>query len=428
MLAEAKSKIVKLLFLYIHNHLLFMKLFNFFKSNKEKRDNNINYVRPYSSGALFFNYYEDGTAMSLSTIFAAVDIISNSIAELPIQVKEKKNDCNNILPDNNYITRLFNEMAISKFIAIKQVIVDMLLYGNGYIYIVRGLQEEPIGLIFLPHGSVSIDYSEQKGTVTYLYSGGIKTIPRRIQAKDMLHFYKNSVDGIHGKGILSYANRAVKIGNYTEEAAKDYFGSGCSIKGILKFNEQVMNVDKEEIRSNWNQVHGGSNGSGLAICDWNVDFVPVSQNARESQMIEARLFNVTEVARFFGISPVLLQDLSHSSYSTIEASQLEFLTHTLLPYISMIESELNRKLGSENLYIDLDEKYLMTTDKQAEASYITTLIGSGVLCINEGRKMLGLGPIEGGDKHMVNFTKIEDNIIGSQDKSDDDTEEKNTEE
>ena len=390
-----------------------MKLFNIFK--KEKRSvQQIDYVKPYSSGALFYNYYDNGSAMSLSTVFAAVDIISNSIAELPIQVKEISNDCNNILPDTNIITSLFNSMQISKFTAIKQVIVDMLLYGNGYIYIRRDSQQTPVELIFLPHGTITIDYTESNNKLLYIYTGGNKSISKNILPKDILHFYKNSNDGIHGRGILSYANRAITIGNFTEEAAKDYFGSGCSIKGILKFNEQVMQPDKEEIRSNWAQVHGGSNGSGLAICDYNVDFVPVSQNARESQMIEARLFNVTEVARFFGISPVLLQDLSHSSYSTIEAAQLEFLTHTLLPYIAMMESELNRKLGSEKLYIDLDEKYIMTTDKQAEANYITTLINSGVICINEGRKMIGLGPIEGGNKHTVSFTKVEDNIIGVQ--------------
>ena len=380
--------------------------------NKEKRSvQQIDYVKPYSSGALFYNYYDNGSAMSLSTVFAAIDIISNSIAELPIQVKEISNDCNNILPDTNIITSLFNSMQISKFTAIKQVIVDMLLYGNGYIYIRRDSQQTPVELIFLPHGTITINYTEENNKLLYIYTGGNKSISKNILPKDILHFYKNSNDGIHGRGILSYANRAITIGNFTEEAAKDYFGSGCSIKGILKFNEQVMQPDKEEIRSNWAQVHGGSNGSGLAICDYNVDFVPVSQNARESQMIEARLFNVTEVARFFGISPVLLQDLSHSSYSTIEAAQLEFLTHTLLPYIAMMESELNRKLGSEKLYIDLDEKYIMTTDKQAEANYITTLINSGVICINEGRKMIGLGPIEGGDKHIIAYTKIDDNTI-----------------
>lgn len=393
-----------------------MGIFNLFKKEKRNNTEEFTYVKPYSSGALFFNYYDSGSAMALSTVFAAVDIISNSIAELPIEVKKQKKNCNDVIK-NHIINELFNNMTISRFAAMKQIMVDMLLYGNGYIYIRRDRESNPIELVYIPQGNITINYNQQTGVITYSYTGNIKNIPRKIENKDILHFYKNSLDGIIGRGILSYASRTVKTSNYTEEAAKDYFGSGCSIKGILKFNDQVMQVDKEEIRSNWAQVHGGSNGSGLAICDYNVDFVPVSQNARESQMIEARLFNVTEVARFFGISPVLLQDLSHSSYSTIEAAQLEFLTHTLLPYISMIETELNRKLGSKNIIIDLDEKYLMTTDKQAEANYIKTLLSSGVICVNEARDMLNLGPIEGGDKHFVAFTDISQNTINDTEKN-----------
>ena len=104
-----------------------------------------------------------------------------------------------------------------------------------------------------------------------------------------------------------------------------------------------------------------------------MEFQSLSQDADKAQMIETRQYNITEIARYFNISPVLLADLSHSSYSTLEAVQLDFLTHTLQPYISMIESEFNRKLLSlseTNLYIDLDETYLLKSDKQSTASYL----------------------------------------------------------
>ena len=214
-----------------------MKLFNFFK--KEKRTiQKLDYVKPYSDGSLFFTYYDNGQALGLSTVFAAVDIISNSIAELPIQVIEQNGEENTILPDTNNITTLFNTMSISKFIAMKQVIVDMLLYGNGYIYIRRDTNGNPIELMFLPHGTITIEYTTTNGKLVYLYSGGNKSISSTILPKDILHFYKNSVDGIHGKGILQYANRTIKIGNYTEEAAKDYFGSKTSQKCLIYLNKQ----------------------------------------------------------------------------------------------------------------------------------------------------------------------------------------------
>ena len=386
-----------------------MGIFNFFKS-KEKRDviQPLQYVQPYNSG-LFFGLYDNGAPLGLSTVFAAVDIISNSIAELPILIKEHGDENNKEIKEH-YLSKILDNMMISKFNFMKQLIQDMLLFGNGFAYIKRDQEGRVKDLVYLKHGAVSIQYNAEQQQLFYEVTN-YKGIPSRVQPKNMLHFYKNSNDGVQGRGILSYANRAIAIGNYTEEAAKDYFGSGLGIKGILKFNEQVMNLNKDEIRQSWQQVHGGSNGSGLAICDYNVDFIPVSTNAAQSQMIESRLFNVTEVARYFGISPVLLQDLSHSSYSTIEASQLEFLTHTLLPYISLVEHEMNRKLSDGFFYIDLDEKYLMTTDQQGKANYLSTLKMSGVISTNEARKMIGLAPVEDGDALIIPYTSIESNKV-----------------
>lgn len=395
-----------------------MKFNIFKKQQKEERNNEITYVKPFSSGALFFNYYDNGAAMGLSTVFAAVDMISNSMAELPIVIKTNKDEINNKI-SSHPIIKLFDTAQINKFLLIKQVYVDMLLYGNGYIYIRRDQALKPIELVYLNCKTISINYTEQTNKLVYLYTGNIKNIPSKIYKEDILHFYKNSYDGIHGLGVLNYASRSIMLSNYTEEAAKDYFGSGCSVKGILKFNEQVLDVNKDEIRQNWAQVHGGSNGSGLAVCDYNVDFIPISQDAAKSQMIESRLYNVTEIARFFGISPVLLQDLSHSSYSTIEAAQLEYVTHTLLPYISLFEAEVNRKLGNNRIWIDLDETYLMTTDKQNLAGYLKTLKDAGIISINEARNKLGLNPVEGGDILMVNYTNIEDNTIAETNKNTD---------
>lgn len=140
--------------------------------------------------------------------------------------------------------------------------------------------------------------------------------------------------------------------------------------------------------------------------------------------METRLFTVSEVARFFNISPVLLGDLSHSSYATIEASQLEFLTHTLTPYIEILENEFNRKLISkeDNVVFDWDEMHLLLADKQSTASYLSTMVSSGIMSINEARHTINMEPIPDGDKHIIAYTDINQNTIGksSEEKSSED--------
>jgi HK97 family phage portal protein len=145
-----------------------------------------------------------------------------------------------------------------------------------------------------------------------------------------------------------------------------------------------------------------------------MSYQPIQLNATDSQMLESRQFNVQDIARFFGISPVLLGDLSHNSYSTIEAVQEQFLLQTLQPYITMIEEEFTKKLFKENesdLEINLDETVILRTNKTAQASYYSTLLDKGILSINEVRKELGYSEIEGGDAHTIAYTDINQNKI-----------------
>ena len=388
---------------------VFTDLFGKKQETVEKRSYN-----PFAVGGLLYGNYEfSENPLSLSAVYAATELISNSVAELPLYVKVKGKR-----KDKHFIYDLFYKNSISKFILMKQLVVDMLLYGNSYCYIRKDASGRPIELVYLPKSTVSIIYNQPNDKVIYQVTG-VKNVPNKLTESEVLHFFKNSRDGVKGIGIIAYANKAFKLSEYQNNSATDYFGSGCGITGILKFNEQVLDVDKEEIRKNWQQVHGGQ-GSGLAIMDYNCDFLPVSQNPKDSQMIESRLFSIQDIARYFGISPVLLQDLSHSSYSTLEAAQLEFVTHTLMPYVTLFQDEMTRKLCN-NEQIDLDESYLLVADKQSQANYINTLVHTGVITPNEGREMLGLAPISGADSLIIPFTDIDQNTINKDSEIKDET-------
>jgi HK97 family phage portal protein len=203
------------------------------------------------------------------------------------------------------------------------------------------------------------------------------------------------------------------LSKYTDASASSYYQSGCNLNGILTVTGNPSQEEIEKIRMNWRKMHNGDNSNRLAILKGNMNYQAIGTSASESQMLEARLFNVSEIARFFNISPVLLGDLSKSSYSTIEAAQLEFVQHTLYPFIVMFESELNRKLcHNSNVRIDFDESFLIRTDKTAQANYLNTLVSGGILSVNEARANLGLNPIEGGDRLVIPFTDLSQNTIG----------------
>ena len=136
-------------------------------------------------------------------------------------------------------------------------------------------------------------------------------------------------------------------------------------------------------------------------------------NPTDAQLLETRQFNVIDICRFFGVSPVKAFDLSKSSYSTVEATNLSFLTDTLSPLLEKIELEFERKLykpsEKESIDVRFDTSRLLRADKQSLANYYSTLFNIGVVSCNEIRKEIDLPYIEGGDSHFVQVNLMEVN-------------------
>lgn len=381
---------------------------NLFKKKEvEKRD--LNYV-PFSDALIFSTLRNQYSSMNISAVFRAVEIISDSVATLPIRVKAvNEKDEIKSHPLNLVFADKYNVM--SKYNFIKLLIQSVILKGNGFAYIERGEDGSVLKLRYLESSDVQIFWDKNKEQLYYTCN----VISRkRIEPINMIHLVKNSYDGINGVSVLSYAARSLKLANNTENSANSFFTNGCNLSGVLTVQGQVTDKQREQIRQSWNSAYSNG-GNGLAILQGNMEYKPIQLSAADSQLLESRLFNVQDIARFFGISPALLGDLSHSSYSTIEAAQQEFLLHTLNPYIVMIEEEFTRKLvkPSENLEINFDETALLKTDKKALADYYGSLLDKGVLSINEVRTELGYAEIDGGDKHTIAYSKIEDNDINN---------------
>jgi len=361
--------------------------------------------------ALMWYNYGDIQALQLSAVYAALSLISNTIGGLPIYLKQYKANENTIIKNSN-IQKLFYNMLQSKFTVIKQLVVDLLLYGNSFLYIKR-VDGKPEKLIYMQHGDVQIDYKKQEDYVQYLCSNH-KEVPAIVKQEDMLHFAKDTYDGVTGRGFIVFARDIIKLSGFAQQASMDFFGSGCNLTGILKYSRPLKPEQQKAIRQQWQQIHSAS-GGGLGVLEGDCDYIPIAQNASDSQLLETRGYNVEEIARFFNINPVLLGDLSHSSYNDIEQAQLEFVQHTLLPILDLFESEINRKLVTNpNQYIDFDETELLKSNKATMANYYTSLVSNGILTVDEAREKLGYNPMntDYSSSLIIPYTDLSQNVLG----------------
>lgn len=363
--------------------------------------------------ALLYHHYSDTVALKLSAVYAALSLISNSIAMLPIYVKQREDGAETVV-ENHPVRQLFYNMLQSKYTIIKQLVNDVLIFGNAYVYIKRkgGKLEK---LIYLRPSDVTVLYKEQEDTVSYQCMNHIQ-VPKEVPMTDMLHFAKDTYDGINGRGFLWFAGDVLKLAGFTQQAVIDFFGNGCNLTGLLKFNGRVNDKQKQAIREQWRQIHGsGSHFGGLGILEGDANYVPISQNASNSQMLESRRYNVEDIGRFFNLTPVDLGDLSHSTYSSIEDSNIALVSRAILPLSNLFEEEINRKLiVDSSQYIDFDETELLKGDKASLAEFYTKLVSTAIISVDEARVKLGWNPMgtEYSSSLIIPYTKIEDNVLG----------------
>lgn len=400
--------------------------FPFFRKKQETEERGLEYVSV--SLPSFSLGQQDVVPMALSAVFRAVTLISDSLSVLPFTVKQIKESNKTDLPNHplNILFRNRSDMNITWAEFIKLLVQETLLHGNGYAYIYRNGDGSVNKLRFLRNGDVTIDYNEVKDTLYYRCT---KVARGKIEPVNMIHLKKFSYDGINGMSVVKAAWKTLKLATAAEQNAQRFFDDGLSKLGYIQSHTPVGAEQKQQIVSDWASAYGSATSSSrIAVLPQNLEYKSISVDAADAQLLETRQFSVEEIARFFGISPVLLGDLSHSSYSTIEASLIQFLSQTLKPYIALLEQEFTKKLlkpSEMNLIIDIDDNAALLTDKQSLANYYQTLLNCGVYSINEVRSAMDMSEIEDGDSHVIPYTDLAMNTVGEQNSDEINNEEDN---
>lgn len=399
-----------------------MNIFNIFRRKDNKRDTE---ERSYYTDALTFNAYSSynsSYAMRLSAVYRAVQLISDSIAMLPVLISIQQNGYKTVDTSNklNYILNCSPNNLMTRYTFVKNLITDVLLQGNGFAYIIRDEKGNCTGLDYIKATDVTIHFNELSKELFYTATG----YRNKIEPCNIIHLLRYSNNGVEGISVIKNAISTLQLSTDIDNQAANFFKSGCSLNGILKVNSTLTEQQRQQIKSSWNTTYNG-NGGGLAVIQGNMDYQQISVNAADAQLLESRNYQISDIARFFGISPLLLGDLSKTSYSTLEQTQLQFLSQTLQPYITMLELEFTRKIFRPSqqgkFFVDWDEKALLRTDKTTVANYYVTLLQNGLLTANEIRKELGYPEIEGGDttvmqaqylsQQAINNEQVEENII-----------------
>lgn len=385
-----------------------MGIFNFFRKKPQMEVNTTPEERSLAM-ALGFNgssNFVTSQSMRLSTVYAATNMISNSVALLPIKVVTEEGGRKREI--EHPLTKLLNLKPNSKynhFNFFKLLIESLILKGNAYAYIERD-ENLNVAALHLIDSDFVTPMVQPDGNVKYIVHG----MNQAVDAINMIHLF-NHLDSNHkGISVIKYADMTLNGAHAAESHSNNFFSNGGGLMGILKASAPLTNAQKAQVAESWRLSINNTKGGGVAVLPQGLDYQSISVSPEDSQLLETRKYNVVEICRFLNVSPVKVFDYSNVSYSTLEQTSLSYLQDTILPYTQLLEDELNLKLFKPSevgkFMIDFDYSVMVQTDKKTEAEYYTKLLTNGVLSINDVRSKLGYEPSEetGADKHWIQIS------------------------
>lgn len=354
------------------------------------------------------------SALTLTAAFACINVIATDVSALPLRVYRRRKGGGRDEATDHPATPLLRwspDGETTTMRARQAWMGHALGWGNGYQEIERDGAGRPAGLHRLDPSAIRPKRRKRDGRLYYeLDSGGT------LRPENVLHLAGLGYDGLSGYSPVRLARQAIGLGLAAETFGAALFGNGSTPRGVLEHPKSLTKEAAERLREGFERIHGGPyNAHRVAVLEEGMKWNPTSINPDDAQFLATRQFQVIEVARIYRVPPHKIGDYSQSHLANIEASNLDYLMTTLMPWCEAQEQEMNLKLltaaeRASGYYIEHALAAILRGDMRARAEFYTKLRDLGVLTPNLICEFENLNPIgPDGDIRLVplNMTTLE---------------------
>lgn len=334
-------------------------------------------------------------ALSISSVAAATELITSTIARLPIRLYKKGEKGEYITIEDNRTFLLNNEPNhLQTAVTLKKrIILDYLLHGNSYVY-PEWQRNDLLAVHHIPARHVNIEKYVNKD-LPFVINGVLKITGADASMMDFLPddlmiILKNSEDGLQSMGVLDLNAELLKLALNQQQYSSSILENGSLPLAILTTPSKLTDKAMERITKSWSTAYQGQKNAGkTVVLEEGMEYKPVSLNPNELDLSKSKDSTLSDIARIFGI-PESMLNANANKYNSNEQNNLHFLQYTLEPIITAFESALNKSLLLEDekkkgysFKFDRDS-ILATTEAEKFATTIQAMKG-GLLSVNEAR-------------------------------------------
>lgn len=352
-------------------------------------------------------------ALKVATLFSCLKVLSQGVAQVPFKLFREVREGGLTKIEAARDHRLYDLVAAkpndwTTSFEFRESMTIHAALGNAYAFknrISSGLSE----LILLNPGRVK---KVQKPDYSIVYKvTGVSGAVQEFLAEDIWHVKGPSWDGLIGMEVLSLAREALGLSIATEESHSKLHAKGVRPSGTYSV-EGTLNPQQYKDMKAWvmAEMAGADNAGAPMILDRGATWLSGAMSGVDAQHLETRRFQIEEVCRFTGVSPLMVfYSDKATTYASAEQMFLAHVVHTLAPWYTRIEQSadinlLTNQERRQGLYFKFNAAGLLRGAMKDQGEYFARMLGAGgtrqVMTQDEIRALLELNPM-GGDAAIL---------------------------
>jgi HK97 family phage portal protein len=333
------------------------------------------------------------TAFASSAVSAAVSLLADSVAAMPLELTRVRAGRLERLPTPSVLIRPNQNETMFEFV--HKIMLSLAIHGCAYIYAPRKAGELPSEMRVIHPTLIKKSYYSDDGTAYYVVgdaehsSSDLKAIhwlimPNQVRAISPLESLRNTI----GTSIAM------------DRFLAQFYGEGATPSSVLETDATITEEQARILRDTWADAH--TRRRKPAVLTGGLRWKSVTTSAADMQMLEHREAIVRDIARAYRVPLHMINGTGGDSqtYQNVEQSGINFVRYSLLPFCRRIEDSISEMLP-------LTQRVRFNTAEFERADLLTrvkaqqTQIMSGTLTPNEAREIENREPYEGGDQFLI---------------------------
>lgn len=355
------------------------------------------------------------SALQIAAVWACVERIAKTVGTLPLFVYRNRGGKRDLDREAS-LWRVLHDSPNARMTPVEfwvAMLMNLLLRGNAYARIERDARGECYALWPMPADQVEPNVLED-GSMVYLYR--IDNDLAALSADSVLHI-KEMGNGTIGLARLDYMRSSTTESANAQRSASKLFSSGGKPTGVLMV-DSVLNPDqRKRIQDNFAEMATGTTGR-LFVLEANMKYQQLSLSPEDQQLLETRQFTVEEIARWFGVPSVLINQSNVTAWgSGIEQLIEGFYKLTIRPLLVSIEQAVTKRVltsGQRATHsVEFAFEGLLRSSLKDRAEIYAKLVQNGLKTRNECRQLENDPPIAGGEMLTAQSNLVPVSMLGA---------------